>query len=142
MVLEEFDECKESTFDPDEVINIIPNFPKVGITFFSHKLMKKFLEDFDLEQIAEHGSANGKEPIYKINYKGKDIAVYLSSVGAPQCIVDYEEVSAMGLEKLVVFGTCGALDRNIDDLAIILPTSAVRDEGTSYHYAPASNEIK
>ena len=37
---------------------------------------------------------------------------------------------------------CGVLDRNIDDLAIIVPNVAVRDEGTSYHYAKASREIE
>ena len=30
MILEEFDECKTSTFDPYEVENVIPNFPKIG----------------------------------------------------------------------------------------------------------------
>ena len=48
----------------------------------------------------------------------------------------------MGVETLVLFGTCGVLDRSIDDCAVILPTSALRDEGTSYHYAPPSDEIR
>ena len=41
----------------------------------------------------------------------------------------------------MLFGTCGVLDRNIGDCAVILPTAAMRDEGTSYHYAPPSDEI-
>ena len=65
----------------------------------------------------------------------------MSKVGAPACIVGYEEITVMGLEKLIMFGTCGVLDRNIDDLAIIIPTSAIRDEGTSYHYMKSSPEI-
>ena len=142
MILEEFDECINSTFDPYEVENVIPNFPKIGITFFSKKLMNRYVELFDCEKISEISNANGREPIYKINYKGLDIALFMSRVGAPACIVGYEEVLAMGLEKLVMFGTCGVLDRNIDDLAIIIPTSAVRDEGTSYHYMKSSTEVK
>ena len=47
----------------------------------------------------------------------------------------------MGAERIVVFGTCGVLDRSIASCGIILPDRAVRDEGTSYHYAPASDEI-
>ena len=43
---------------------------------------------------------------------------------------------------MVVFGTCGVLDKSIDDLAIIIPNSAVRDEGTSYHYLKASREVE
>ncbi len=142
MILEDFDECKASTFDPEEVENVIPNFPKIGITFFSKKLMNRYVEIFDCEQISEITNANGKEPIYKINYKGLDIALFMSRVGAPACTVGYEEVLAMGLEKLIMFGTCGVLDSQIDDLAIIVPTSAVRDEGTSYHYMKSSEEIE
>ena len=36
---------------------------------------------------------------------------------------------------------CGVLDSSIGDCSIIIPDSAIRDEGTSYHYAPLSDEI-
>ncbi len=141
MILNDFDECKTSTFDPNEVENVVPNFPKIGITCFSNNLLERYAEIFKGEKIAEISNANGKAPVYKINYKGIDIALFMSRVGAPACTVSYEEVLAMGLEKLIVFGTCGVLDSAIDDLAIIIPTSAVRDEGTSYHYMEASDEV-
>lgn len=47
----------------------------------------------------------------------------------------------MGAGNLLVFGTCGVLDNSIKETSIIIPNSAIRDEGTSYHYAPATNEI-
>ena len=142
MILADFDETINSTFDPFEVENVIPNFPTIGITCFSKKLMDRYIESFNGTIIAEISNANGRVPVYKINYKGKEIALFMSRVGASACTVAYEEVLAMGLEKLIMFGTCGVLDRRIDDLAIIIPTSAVRDEGTSYHYAKASDEIE
>ena len=86
MVLEEFDECTESTFDPNEVENVIPNFPKIGITCFSYKLMNRYVETFKGEQIAELHNGNGRIPVYKINYKGTDIALFMSRVGAPPCM--------------------------------------------------------
>lgn len=141
MILEEFDECRTSTFDPCEVENVIPNFPKIGITCFSKKLLDRYVEVFNGEKIAEISNANGRVPVYKIKYNDTEIALFMSRVGAAACTVAYEEVLAMGLEKLIMFGTCGVLDRNIDDLAIIIPTSAVRDEGTSYHYMKSSDEI-
>ena len=141
MILEEFDETKTSTFDPEEVQNVVPNFPKIGVTCFSKKLLDRLVDAFDCEVISEISNANGHYPIYKINYKGTEIALFQSIVGASACVVALEEVFAMGLEKLVVFGTCGVLDRNIEDLAIIIPTSAIRDEGTSYHYKKSTDEI-
>ena len=69
MVLEEFDECKTSTFDPYEVENVIPNFPKIGVTCFSKKLLDRYVEIFSGEKIAEISNANGRVPVYKILYK-------------------------------------------------------------------------
>lgn len=141
MILEEFDECLRSTFDPDEVQNVISNFPKIGITCFSEKLINRYVEIFKGEKIAEISNANGKTPVYKIKYKNYEFVIFMSRVGASVCAMSYEEIIAMGLEKLIMFGTCGVLDSRIDDLAIIIPNCAVRDEGTSYHYMKASDEI-
>ncbi len=142
MILTDFDECKTSTFDPNEVENVVPNFPKVGVTCFSKNLIDRYAEIFHGEVIAYIKNANGKYPVYKINYKGKEIAIFMSMVGGATCTVAYEEILAMGLEKLIMFGTCGVLDSKIDDLAILIPTSAIRDEGTSYHYQKAGDEIE
>ena len=141
MILEEFDETINSTFDPYEIQNVIEDFPKVGISCFSKRLFDQLVDKFSGVEIALSSNGNGKLPIYKINYEGHELALFMSRVGAPACIVQYEEIFAMGVEKLVVFGTCGVLDRNIEDLAIIIPNSAIRDEGTSYHYMKPSKEV-
>ncbi len=142
MILEEYDECKKSTFDPYDYEERIPNFPKIGITCFSHSLIEKYVEIFNGEVISELSTANGRIPVYKIKYKGVDLAIFMSRVGAAACCVSYEEVLAKGLDKLIMFGNCGVLDNKIEDLAIIVPNSAVRDEGTSYHYLKSSREIE
>lgn len=141
MILEDFDECKVSTINPSDVEDKVANFPKIGITCFSKRLMDRYVEIFNGEIIAEIRNANGRVPVYKIVYNDTEIALFMSRVGAAACTNSYEEVLAMGLEKLIMFGTCGVLDRNIQDLAIIIPTSAIRDEGTSYHYMKPSDEI-
>lgn len=48
----------------------------------------------------------------------------------------------MGAEKFVLFGSCGVLNDDKVKDNIIIPVSAVRDEGTSYHYLPPSPEIE
>ncbi len=94
------------------------------------------------EKIAELYTANGIVPVYKIRYKNTDIAFYLSRVGAPACVVGFEEIVAMGAKKYVLFGSCGVLDDDKVKDNIIIPVSAVRDEGTSYHYLAPSPEIE
>ena len=49
---------------------------------------------------------------------------------------------AMGSKRIILLGNCGVLDKSIEDCGIIIPTSALRDEGTSYHYAKASDTIE
>lgn len=141
MILEEFDESLTSTFSPLDVTDKIEGFPKLGITCFSKKLLDALLEMFEYEEISDLANANGHIPVYKINYRGEDIALYMSYVGASPCCVAYETMLAKGLEKLVMFGTCGVLDESIEDLGIIIPTSAIRGEGVSYHYMEPSKEV-
>lgn len=52
-----------------------------------------------------------------------------------------EEIIALGAGKIIQFGCCGILNQEAADNRIIIPSSAVRDEGTSYHYIPGSEEI-
>ena len=48
----------------------------------------------------------------------------------------------MGVKNLLLVGCCGCLDDKMEEYSIIIPTSAIRDEGTSYHYQPASDETE
>ena len=60
---------------------------------------------------------------------------------APACVGQYEDLMAIGSKRLILKGNCGVLDKSIEDCGIIVPTMAIRDEGTSYHYAKPSDTI-
>lgn len=142
MLLEEFDDCETAVINPKQVVQPIDHFPEITISLFSKELFDECLAFFDeVEEIGNIHSANGHNPIYAVTYKGKRFSFYKSFVGAPMCVGDYEEVRVLGSKKLILLGNCGVLDKNIEDCGIIIPTCALRDEGTSYHYAPASDFI-
>jgi len=142
MLLHEFDPAETAIFNPNMVFDPVPGMPKVAVSCFSYVTFDRMLALFpDAEQIAELKCACQRYPVYKVKYRDVELALYMSAVGAPPCVGSQEEIYALGAECLVLFGTCGVLDRNIADCAVILPTSALRDEGTSYHYAPPSDEI-
>ena len=67
MILEEYDDTINSTFDPYEVENIIEDFPKTGVTCFSKKLFDQLVDKFNGTEIALSSNGNGKLPVYKIN---------------------------------------------------------------------------
>ena len=126
-------------FSPSDTTKKINNFPEICVSTFSENIIQKFSSLDNTEKIAELYTANGMIPVYKIRYKDTDIAFYLSRVGAPACVAGFEEVIAMGAKKFVLFGSCGVLDDDKVKDNIIIPVSAVRDEGTSYHYITPSS---
>ena len=52
-----------------------------------------------------------------------------------------EEMIARGCRKFIAVGGCGVLDKEIAVGQLLLPISAIRDEGCSYHYLPPSREV-
>lgn len=48
----------------------------------------------------------------------------------------------MGFKKFIVCGAAGVLQKGIQVGHLIVPSSAVRDEGVSYHYVEPSREIE
>jgi uridine phosphorylase len=62
-------------------------------------------------------------------------------VGAPLAGAFVEELIACGGRKFIACGGAGVLDSTIQVGSIIVPVSAVRDEGFSYHYLPPGREV-
>ena len=128
--------------NPSDAVDPIPGFPKICVSTYSRKIIEKFASLDGVQIIAHLYTANGCTPIYKISYRGREIAFYMSLVGAPACVCGFEETAAMGAEKFVFFGCCGVLDDKAVENRLIVSTGAVRDEGTSYHYLLPSEEIQ
>ena len=141
MLLEEFDPSFHAVIDASMCVHPVENLPEIAVSCFSRHLFEAVLSFFQPERVCGVGGANGKAPVYAVEYQGQRIAFFESRVGEPACIGDFEDLIAMGLKKLVLFGNCGVLDRGIEDCGIIIPTRAIRDEGCSYHYAPAADYI-
>ena len=140
MITESFDSRTE------EIIKVCrnENARKVDacILTFSVEILRYVLERYECEKIGDLYSSNGANPVYAFPYEGKEFAVYMSCVGAPGCVADMEDtLSLIRTDKYVVFGGSGCLNREIARGRVMVPTAAYRDEGTSYHYAPASDYI-
>lgn len=137
MVLK-FDKDKDAMINPSDMVEKVENMPETAVIFFDSKILEYFLKEYKYEEIKS--TSIKKHPVYKVNVNGKEIAVFLTGIGAPLCVALCEELCEMGVKNILMFGSCGVLT-DIKEASIIIPTSAVRDEGTSYHYAEASEEI-
>ncbi len=140
MITDSFDDKSDAIINP--CIN--ENAPQVDacILTFSHEIEKFVIDNYNCRQIALFRFATGITPVYQIDYKGKKFAFYKTYVGAPACVGTIEDtLSVIKTNKYIVFGGAGCLDKEIAHGKVMVPTEAYRDEGTSYHYAPASDYI-
>ena len=141
MLLEEFDFDKSAVIEPWFVHQPVEGFPETVISIFHHTLFLKIAEFLGGVKIADTKDVDGHWPVYEVKYKGKRFALYKARLGAPACVGSFEDLIPMGAKRIILLGNCGVLDKSIEDCGIIIPTKAIRDEGTSYHYAPPSDYI-
>lgn len=110
---------------------------------FSQEIEKYVIAHYDCEIVGEYAMACGATSVYVLKYHGKTFGFYRTWVGAPACIAPIEELSTvLDTDKIIHFGGAGCLNKEIARGKVMIPTEAYRDEGTSYHYAPASDYIR
>lgn len=79
--------------------------------------------------------------VYKTEYKGTIISLCQAPLGGAAAVQVMEQLIAGGVKKIIATGCCGSLlEDNEGDFFI--PTAALRQEGTSYHYLPPSREVQ
>ena len=140
MITETFDNRSHAIIQPQRKPNAIP--VDACIMTFSYAIETFVKEHFSCEKIASLWSATGETPIYRFWYKEKAFAFFKTHVGAPGCVASLEECRMeLDTEHFIVFGGAGCLNKEIARGKVMVPTAAYRDEGTSYHYAPAADYI-
>lgn len=142
LLFSDFDMEKKAFVNPSDTVRRRKDFPQIAVSTFSGDIVEDYVKAFDPPEIARLYTANGSLPVYETEYKGEKIALFVSRVGAPACVAGLEEIIAMGAQKIVLFGCCGILNENVTKGKIILPVSAIRDEGTSQYYLPPEDEIE
>ena len=137
----EFDSNKQSVIEPHKVI-APADIPDCCVITFFRDVIEAMSAEGKLFQIASLKSETVTIPIYETTCTGKKICLAQGFVGAPGAAANLEEMIALGIKKFIVCGGAGVLRKDIAAGHLILPNAAVRDEGTSYHYAAPSREMK
>ncbi len=136
----EYDAADEAIIEPRHLIEPI-DAPEHCVVCFFQEVITKLCRDHGAREIAVRRSEIGPHPVYELNVNGRRLAVFHPGVGAPLAAGLLEEVIALGCRKFIACGGAGVLDRKITVGHFLIPASAVRDEGTSYHYLPPSREV-
>jgi uridine phosphorylase len=70
------------------------------------------------------------------------IALFHQGVGSSLATYLLEELIARGGRKFIACGASGVLDQTIAVGHVLVPSAAIRDEGTSYHYLTPGREVE
>ncbi len=131
-------------FDTDSTAVVSPTHEKLDM-----HLPKKCVFAFLGEHIYEYAVRSGarlvghfesitkRYPVYVMKYRGEDIALCQAPVGSAASAQILDWLIGYGVREIISAGSCGALEK-IPEGTFLVPSKALRDEGTSYHYAPPS----
>lgn len=134
----EYDNSREALIEPSKIIQPRDMPERVVLCFFQ-EVITRVAENARL--IHHLNSEFGLHPIYEIEVDGQRLTVAHPGVGAPFSAAFLEEMIACGGRKFIACGGSGVLKPELTVGHVVVPTSAVRDEGTSYHYLPPSRDV-
>lgn len=115
-------------------------FPEKAVFAFLGEETEIYAQSHNGIQIGSFESATKIYPIYECSYKQEKVCLCQAPVGSAASVQILEYLIARGVKKIISTGCCGTL-YDIPENDFLIPVSALRDEGTSYHYLPPSREI-
>jgi uridine phosphorylase len=142
LALLEDDTAERGVIEPSECLAKRKDMPARVVMCFFAEVVESLAARGDARKVAVLTAAHGKHPIYEVVRNAERLAVFHPGVGAPLAAGFLEEAIALGGRAFVAVGGAGAL---VPELALghaIVVASAVRDEGTSFHYLPPGRIVE
>jgi uridine phosphorylase len=135
----EHDPTTPAMIEPSRVLQPLENCPERWVLCFFQKVIADVAKTAPL--LLNVNSEIGPNPIYVLHTETEPVAVMHPGVGGPLAAAFLEEAIALGGRKFIACGGSGVLDNQIGVGHVVVPTSAIRDEGVSYHYLPPAREV-
>ena len=138
----EFDSQRSAIIEPFGN-NVEGGLPEGCVLCFFYNILAELVEAGTLKAVGQLSTENGPLPIYLFTAEdGRQVAVMNPQVGAPLAAGVMEKMIAHGCRKFIIVGGAGSLVHDHAVTHLVIPFSAIRDEGVSYHYLPPSREVQ
>ena len=132
----EFDTEQAAVLNPTHE-NLGLQLPKKCVFAFLGAYIEEYAEKTGAKQVSTFVSATKHYSIYITRHKDEDVVLCQAPVGAAAAAQILDWLIGYGVEEIISAGSCGALEA-FPESTFLVPYKALRDEGTSYHYAPPS----
>lgn len=137
----EFDPTRRAIIEPTECIPP-HDVPEHCVICFFQEVIAELNRRGALRPIFEDRWEDCGHFFYQLEVDGRPPAIMHPGVGAPVAAAMLEGAIALGCTKFIACGGAGVLESDISVGDIVIPRTAVRDEGTSYHYLPPAREVE
>ena len=135
-------------FDTEQTAVLNPTHERLGLNLpekcvfaFLGEHITEYASKTETKKISEFLSMTKRYPVYVTKYKGEEITLCEAPVGSAASTQILDWLIGYGVRKIISAGSCGVLER-FDEGTFLVPYKALRDEGTSYHYAPPSRYME
>src|SRR5258708_5788860 len=136
----EFDPTPEAIIEPSKIMKP-RDVPEHAVACFFQDVITQLSQEHTVKVVKHLRSEIGRHPVYELDLQGRRLAVFHPGVGAPLAAAFLEEMIAIGSRKSIACGGAGVRRTPSAVGHVLVPTVAVRDEGTSYHYLPPGREV-
>lgn len=132
--------------NPDAVINPFRDegyhFPaRMAFPILKDEEVNVFAAAHNSEQLGIFETVSANFPVYAVTIAGQQIGLCRCPLGAPAAAQLLEFLIAYGARQIIAVGSCGVLTSQPENKMLVVE-SALRDEGTSFHYLPAAEVIQ
>lgn len=79
---------------------------------------------------------NREHETYEGYLEGERVLVTSTGMGGPSSVICMEELRRLGVHTFIRVGSCATTKESVGRGDVVIPSAAVRFEGTSLHYAP------
>lgn len=117
------------------------SFPQKAVFPFIGGEVDRYAKANACEQIGEFDCTTKLFPIYKAVHRGHEICLCQAPLGSSASAQLLDFLIGYGVREIISAGSCGVLTQ-LPENEFLVPTEALRDEGTSYHYLPPARVIK
>src|SRR5258708_14997896 len=76
-----------------------------------------------------------------MDLEGVACGIIARTIGGPYAVLIAEQLQAAGAKLIIGLTSAGRVSPDLPLPCLLVATSAIRDEGTSYHYLPPDSEV-
>jgi uridine phosphorylase len=79
--------------------------------------------------------------MFTMDLEGVPCGIIARTIGGPYAVLIAEQLQAAGAKLIIGLTSAGRVSPDLPLPCLVVATSAIRDEGTSYHYLPPGSEV-